>query len=334
MKILIAEDDFVSRRVLEATLLKWGHETIIAEDGEQALAVLQKEDAPPLAVLDWMMPKLAGVDVCRRVREMPTAAPTYIILLTAKTEKADVVAGLEAGADDYLTKPFERSELRARIEVGERMVNLQKNLADRVEELNQTLGELKQAEAEIRNLSMTDDLTGLHNRRGFLALTEHRQKLARRTKIPFSLIYADMDGLKQINDTFGHQEGSEAIRQIARILKESFRESDIVARLGGDEFTVCVPDTIARNITIPIARLKENLQRYNRERTHLYELSLSIGAVCVSSDDDSSIEDLLVKADRTMYENKKRKRQTGEIIRREFVPIARTDKSASELKSE
>lgn len=313
MRILIAEDDFVSRRVLEATLLKWGHETVIAEDGEQALTVLQKADAPPLAILDWMMPGLAGVDVCRRVRETPTSAPVYIILLTAKSEKADVVAGLESGADDYLTKPFDRTELRARIEVGVRVVNLQKKLSDRVEELNQVLAKLGDAEAEVRNLSMTDDLTGLYNRRGFLALTEQQQKMARRTNNSFSLVYADMDGLKQINDTFGHQEGSESLRKIAEILKKSFRDSDIVSRLGGDEFTVCVPDTIACNISVPLARLEENLRQYNRQKTHLYELSLSLGVVCVSADDDSSIEDLLVKADEAMYENKKRKRQTESV---------------------
>ena len=317
MRILIAEDDVVSRRVLEATLVKWGHETIIAEDGEQALAELRKKDAPPLAILDWMMPKIAGVDVCRRMREVPSEAPTYIILLTAKTEKADVVAGLEAGADDYLTKPFERLELRARIEVGVRMVNLQRNLADHVEELNQTLIELKNAEAEIRNLSITDELTGLYNRRGFLTVTEQQRKTLRRTNGPFSLVYADMDGLKQINDTCGHQTGSQALQQIARILKKSFRDSDTIARFGGDEFTIFVPETVASNIVVPLHRLEENLRRYNREKTHAYELSLSLGSVCVGSDDESSIEELLVKADDRMYENKKSKKQSRNVHRSE-----------------
>ena len=178
MRILIAEDDLVSRRVLQATLVKWGHEVVIAQDGEEALAALQKEDAPSLAILDWMMPGMAGVDVCRRVREISSATPTYIILLTAKTEKEDVVAGLDAGADDYLTKPFERSELRARIEVGVRVVNLQKKLADHMKELNHTLDELKEAETKLRNLSMTDELTGLYNRRGFLLKRRSDRQIA------------------------------------------------------------------------------------------------------------------------------------------------------------
>ncbi len=315
MKILIAEDDLVSRRVLEVTLIKWGYEVIVAGDGNEALTVLQSADAPPLAILDWMMPVTDGVEVCRRVRQTPSAVPTYVILLTAKTEKEDVVRGLDAGADDYLTKPFERTELRARIEVGTRMVGLQKKLADRVEELNQTLVELKKAEEEVRNLSMTDDLTGLYNRRGFLLMTEQQQRVARRNRLPFSLIYADMDGLKQLNDTCGHQKGSEAIQQIGQILKKSFRDSDIIARLGGDEFTVFVTDTVVCNIKVPISRLKENLMRFNTEKNFEYRLSLSFGAVCVNPDDDSSIEELLVKADRAMYADKQQKRQVSNFVK-------------------
>ncbi|MGI8655029.1 MAG: diguanylate cyclase [Pyrinomonadaceae bacterium] len=433
MKILIAEDDMVSRRVLQATLVKWGHGVVVVNDGDEALAVLQREDAPSLAVLDWMMPGMDGVEVCGKVRESPSATPTYIILLTAKATKEDVVAGLEAGADDYLTKPFAREELRARIDVGVRVVKLQKTVADRVEELHRALAEreradearrvsesryrhlvehsqglictqdmagkllsvnpaaahllgyephemigrnlvefvapsyqplfdvylkrieeratdsgllhvvtksgaeriwkydnlryaeagqepyvlghaqdvteIKQAEAEVRDLSMKDDLTSLYNRRGFLTLTEQHRRTARRTGKPFSLLYADMDGLKQINDTYGHQAGSDSLQEIARILKKSFRDSDIIARLGGDEFTVLVADTASCNVTIPLTRLQENLDHYNARKLHPYQLSMSVGAVCVNADDDSSIEDLLVKADQVMYENKKQKKQ-------------------------
>jgi len=433
MKVLIAEDDMVSRRVLEATLAKWGYEVIVTVNGNDALNVLQSADAPSLAILDWMMPGKDGVEVCGTVRQSISATPTYIILLTAKTEKDDIVAGLEAGANDYLTKPFVRSELRARIEVGVRVINLQKKLSDRVEELNQALEErervdasrrasesryrhlvehsqgfictqdlegkllsinpaaarqleyepeemigrnlreflspafrsmfnvylerikqqkidngllhivtksgveriwqyknfryeetgqepfilghaqdvteLKQAETEVRNLSMTDELTGLYNRRGFLVLTEQQQKIVKRTKMPFSLVYADMDGLKMINDTYGHQKGSDALQKIARILKESFRDSDIIARLGGDEFTIFVADIISYNTKIPLARLQENLRRYNEQNFHPYQLSVSVGAICVDPEDDSTIEELLIKADEMMYENKKQKKQ-------------------------
>lgn len=147
MKILIAEDNPVSRRVLEATLEKFGHQVVVADDGAQAWTALQRADAPSLAILDWMMPELDGVEICRRVRETPTSTPPYIILLTAKSERTDVVAGLDAGANDYLTKPFDRAELRARVQVGVQVLELQKNLADRVSELEDALAQVKQLQA-------------------------------------------------------------------------------------------------------------------------------------------------------------------------------------------
>ncbi|MEO0248372.1 MAG: response regulator [candidate division WOR-3 bacterium] len=144
MKILIADDDAISRRVLEATLRKRGYEVIVSCDGTEAWKVLQSEEAPPLAILDWMMPGLDGIEVCRKVREVFSPTPTYIILLTARGQKEDIVAGLEAGADDYITKPFDRGELLARVQVGERVVQLQRNLADRVRELEDALSQVKQ----------------------------------------------------------------------------------------------------------------------------------------------------------------------------------------------
>jgi phosphoserine phosphatase RsbU/P len=144
MRVLIAEDDMVSRRVLEATLVKFGYEVVVADDGAQAWAALQSADAPHLAILDWMMPEIDGVEVCRRVRALPTATPPYLILLTAKGSKEDVVTGLEAGANDYLTKPFDRAELRARVQVGAHVLELQGNLAARVRELEAALLQVNQ----------------------------------------------------------------------------------------------------------------------------------------------------------------------------------------------
>lgn len=139
MKILIAEDDEVSCRVLQLMLASWGHEVITTRDGGSAWALLQREDAPPLVILDWMMPGMDGVEVCRLVRQKQSATPTYIILLTAKGGKADIVRGLDAGANDYLTKPFDREELRARVQVGVTVVGLQQGLAERVAELEEAL---------------------------------------------------------------------------------------------------------------------------------------------------------------------------------------------------
>ena len=144
MKILIAEDDPVSRRILEATLLKWGYEVSVALDGTEAWEKLQREHAPSLAILDIMMPGIDGLEVCRRVRQLPTTTPPYLILLTAMSSKDEVVTGIQAGANDYLSKPFHRDELKARVGVGAQMLALQKSLAERVKELEQALSQVKQ----------------------------------------------------------------------------------------------------------------------------------------------------------------------------------------------
>lgn len=144
MRILIAEDDAISRRVLEATLVKWGYEVVIANDGTEAWETLRSEGAPMLAILDWMMPGLDGPEVCKKLRQMAHPAPPYVILLTALTRKEDVVVGLQAGADDYLTKPFDRGELHARVQVGLRVLDLQRKLAERIAELEEALSRVKQ----------------------------------------------------------------------------------------------------------------------------------------------------------------------------------------------
>src|SRR5919109_1748520 len=144
VKVLIAEDDMVSRRLLEASLTRWGYEVVVTCDGAAAWEVLQRGDAPSLVILDWMMPGMDGIEVCRRVRSVLTATPPYLILLTAKGRREDIVMGLQAGAEDYVTKPFNREELRARVQVGMRMVDLQQSLADRVKALEEALVRVKQ----------------------------------------------------------------------------------------------------------------------------------------------------------------------------------------------
>jgi len=144
MKILIAEDDPVSRRLLEATLGKWGYEVTSTSNGTDAWEVLAAPQAPKLAILDWMMPEMDGVEVCRRVRGRPDQGPLHILLLTARGRKEDVIAGLGAGADDYITKPFDQEELRARVQVGVRIVELQTTLAARVQELEEALVRVRQ----------------------------------------------------------------------------------------------------------------------------------------------------------------------------------------------
>ena len=143
MKILIAEDDEVSRRLLAKSLTKWGHEVVITENGKEAWSILQREDAPRLVILDWMMPEMDGTEVCRRIRQRESATSTYVVLLTAKSRKADIVEGLAAGANDYITKPFDREELLARVQVGVTVIGLQQSLAERVTDLEEALAQVR-----------------------------------------------------------------------------------------------------------------------------------------------------------------------------------------------
>jgi CheY-like chemotaxis protein len=163
MNIVVADDDLIPRTLLRAILQGWGYEVTAVADGEAALAALSGPAAPKLAILDWMMPGLSGIEVCGRLRAEACADPTYVILLTARTEKADVVAGLEHGADDYITKPFDRAELKARLQVGERVVGLQRSLTNRVHELEEALNQVKQLQGLLPICSYCKKVRDDHN---------------------------------------------------------------------------------------------------------------------------------------------------------------------------
>jgi diguanylate cyclase (GGDEF)-like protein len=300
LKILIAEDDPVSAHVLAVTLAKWGHEVTVTRDGIEAWEKLHGDNAPMLAILDWMMPGIDGLEICRRVRREITDSPIYLILLTAMRRREDLIEGLEAGADDYLTKPFDRHELRLRLQVGARIVELQQSLRERVQDL-------EQAKEGLRNLTLTDHMTGLYNHRGFYTLARHNAKLAKRSGQPSALIFTDMDGLKQINDQLGHAQGSLAITKTAELLRQTFRDCDLIARLGGDEFVVLAPCVPPGEMMEMIQRLRDNVQSCNENDILGFPLSLSIGAVTVDHKSDQTLEEYVTLADHAMYQEKRQK---------------------------
>ena len=308
MKILIAEDDPVSSRILTANLRKWGHEVVVTHNGNEAWQALHAQGAPALAILDRVMPDVDGIEICRQLRREQTDTPVHVILLTSLNRREDLLEGLEAGADDYLTKPLDTHELRARLQCAARILDLQDNLRQRVRDLEAAIAERKLAEEALRNLSLTDQLTGLYNYRGFLNLAEHHLKTSRRSQNPSLLIYADMDGLKEINDTFGHRAGSLAIGAAAEVLRRTFRDCDIVARLGGDEFAVLVPDIQKLETAKLIERLQRNLHHYNDEAHHEFTVALSIGAVEIDHQHKVNIEDQMARADEIMYREKRKRK--------------------------
>ena len=223
MTILIADDDPVARRLLERTLQRLGHEVVAVADGTEALYALLDPTGPRMAILDWMMPGLDGLAVCRAVRDRD-APYVYLILLTARDGDDDVVAGLVAEADDYLTKPFDARELNARIQSGERILELEAKLLT--------------AEKDLRHEATHDRLTGLWNRGMVLDELERTIKRVRRTGEHLTVALADVDHFKVVNDTYGHDAGDRVLREAARRIRTSLRDVDAVGRYGGEEFLI------------------------------------------------------------------------------------------------
>jgi two-component system cell cycle response regulator len=221
MRVLIAEDDPISRRRLEKRLAEWGYDVVSAADGERAWSILQDADPPPLAVLDWMMPKLDGPEICARLRKQDAAPYTYVILLTGKSAKEDVVAGLEAGADDYVTKPFDAQELDVRLRIGRRIIAMQ---------------------TELHFRATRDPLTGTWNRGATIDALSREIVRTRRTSAPLTAILIDVDHFKHVNDDHGHLAGDEVLRELVRRMKLAVRPYDTIGRYGGEEFLAFIPD--------------------------------------------------------------------------------------------
>ncbi len=242
MLVLIADDETVSRRMLARMLTTSGYEVVAARDGDEAWRILERDDAPRLAILDWMMPGMTGPDLCRRLRERKREPYTYVLLLTARTDKQDVVEGMDAGADDYVTKPFEARELQVRLRAGRRILDLQADLV--------------KAREALREQATHDPLTGLWNRYALLEALDREHSRAAREGTPLAVIMLDLDHFKRVNDTYGHQAGDAVLRETAGRMQAVVRAYDLVGRYGGEEFLIVLPGTSGVNA----AQLAERLR--------------------------------------------------------------------------
>ena len=231
MKVLIADDCSSTLEILRLSLAKWGYEPMLVSDGEQALRVLKSPAGPRLALLDWSMPKLEGIAVCRELRSRAENAMnyTYIIVLTAKDGEENLVQALEAGADDYLTKPVSTRELRLRVRAGERVIELQ----DRVVRMNRKLAVV----------STHDQLTNSLNRASTMERLKQEIERAARTRRHLTYATVDLDQFEQINHQYGFKVGDEVLKQTAERFKSAVRSYDVVGRIGGEEFGIVLPDT-------------------------------------------------------------------------------------------
>jgi two-component system, cell cycle response regulator len=290
MKVLIADDSATSRVMLRSALTRWGYDVVMAENGKEALDILAKDDPPPMAVLDWVMPELTGPEVCRKVRETLREPYTYILLLTSKNTKGETVEGLEAGADDYIVKPFDQQELQVRLRAGQRIIDLQLNLL--------------QAREELRERASKDLLTMLPNRSAIAHTLENEIARCHRDHRTVGIILLDLDHFKKVNDTLGHFAGDAVLRETALRLRSNMRPYDQVGRYGGEEFLVVLPNCDLEQAANQAERMRQRLHATSM-MVDGGELQVSASFGVTISDGSERSPDVFVRvADEALYRAK------------------------------
>ncbi len=298
MLVLVADDDRGTLTLLAKTLARWQLEVVQVSDGHAAWDALNGGLRPSVAILDWMMPGLDGPDLCRRIRSHPAIATMHVILLTSRDGHGDIVAGLEAGADDYVVKPFDVDELRARVHVGIRIATLQQRLAAQVEEL-------KTAHDELARLATIDGLTELLVRRRWMELATTEFGRFRRYRRPSSVLLADLDFFKRVNDTFGHVAGDHVLKRFAEVLRSACRGLDAIGRVGGEEFAVLLPETTLADAAIVGQRVVDGCRSMRVAVPHgKIHVTCSVGLAEITAG-DREIEAVMRRADAALYTAKR-----------------------------
>ena len=291
MRILLAEDDPVSLQVLRLTLEKAGHELTCVSDGDEAWQMLLRPDCPPLAILDWMMPGIDGTDLCRRVRALGKANYTYMILLTARSQGADLIEGLNAGADDFVAKPFRHDELHARIRTAARILDLQ--------------DQLLASNRELERRATHDGLTGVYNRTAIMELLgKELQRSMRSGGLPLCTVLMDSDHFKRINETYGHQAGDAVLCEITRRIEEVMRPYDVLGRYGGEEFLFVLSNCDAVQGRAVAERIRGACGDTPVQiGEHRIPVTVSMG-VAEAGTAGVSVDELIFRADMVLYKAK------------------------------
>jgi len=300
-RVLIAEDDPVSCHLLKSFLLRWDYDVVVENNGTAAARILESDDAPRLAVLDWMMPGMEGVQICQRIRERKSRPYVYVLLLTARSEKRDLLRALELGADDYLTKPFDSEELRARLVVGERILALQDDLI--------------LAREELRFRATHDVLTGVSNRGAVMDALQNEMARQVRELRSFGVILVDLDHFKNINDSYGHLCGDEVLQVVTRRMKECIRPYDVLGRYGGEEFLI-VASAADKNGTMTLAERVRSAIEATPIMTQAGEIRVtaSLGTAVSTPALNGDVQKLLRLADRALYAAKDKGRNCCEFV--------------------
>lgn len=292
MKVLIADDDEITRVTLQALLSRRGYEVAMATNGIDALAMLEDPDGPSIAILDWMMPGIDGIALCRRIRASAKGAYTYVVILSAQGEKRHFKIGMDAGADDYLSKPFDAEELHLRLRAGERIVTLERRL--RVE-------------------ARADALTNALNRGGIMDILERELAQATRRKDPLAAMLVDVDHFKQVNDSHGHSVGDAVLQHVTQAIRGPLRAYDALGRYGGEEFLVIAPACALEEAAKVAERIRLSVEAKRFERAPIsIGVTVSVG-VAAGCGNQLQSGDLIELADGALYSAKRNGRNRVEL---------------------
>jgi len=309
MRILVADDCPIARKTHEKLLTSWGHEVVTAEDGQAAWDLVSSDQRGfQLAVIDWVMPGIDGLELVRRIRSRTESPYLYTLLVSANDQKRQVVQGIQSGADDYIVKPFNPLELKARVNIAARILRYERGRQDMIDQL--------------AVLARTDGLTSLLNHAAIIRRLSEEISRARREERPLSVLLADIDHFKQVNDTHGHPAGDEVLRTVARRLSATVREVDLVARYGGEEFVVLLEGATPEGARIMAERLREAIAAEDIPTAEQpLRITLSIGVACYPVHGDER-ELLLARADQALYAAKHGGRNRVQLHSEEVVPAA------------
>ncbi len=302
LQVLVVDDSPVYRKLIEHTLEDGGYAPLFAKTGSEALE-LYAQHAPAIVITDWMMPDFSGPELCERIRGQAQRAYTYIIVLTSISEKDNVVKGLAAGADDYLTKPFDPGELLARIGVGRRTIGLHRE----IEAKNKLLEEM----------AHTDSLTGLPNRRAIEEWAARQLRGAARHGFAMWVAHADLDNFKSINDSYGHDAGDRVLQKFGEVLRESTRASDISGRMGGDEFLLVMTHLDEKSTRLTVERLRKQFATLKFSFAgDVVSVTASFGIAGFQGKEPPDFTKLVRQADKALYNGKRagRNRVTVESL--------------------
>jgi two-component system, cell cycle response regulator len=292
MKILIVEDDTSSAHILEHRLRQWGYEVLIARDGVEGWEQIRADPDLRLAIVDWMLPRMDGLEICRKVRQRGQDPYVYLILLTARSQQEDIITGLDAGADDYLIKPADARELQVRLRAGRRILDLQ--------------SELLATRAALLEQATRDSLTRLWNRAMVLNLLDRDLAAAKRRGSPVSLLLVDLDHFKHVNDTLGHRAGDAALREIAQRLQMALRCSDAIGRYGGEEFLIVLADCQSADALMKAEKLCSYIAAQPIDTSEgIISLTVSVGVATTMPLAPLSADILIHAADQALYHAKR-----------------------------